>query len=854
MADIRCPNCGKDNPETLDRCQFCQAPLKSGSSLHTGESPTKKNTGELEPILPDWLKDLRQQARKSAEEDATEQEARLTSQKKEPPDLLAGLASQANTGDDEIPDWLASLGPANKARPSGAPSPQAGADFFAQFDQGKSEPSAGQADLPARMEETQDQPEGREDKDELSEWFSRTAGQASEPFTIEPGLSEDDPGWMRNLDAPGGPSEGPASPKEAEDLSWLYNLEASAKQSVEPSQPAKPPAPQEELGWLDELGKTRKPSQPGQPSAPPDDLSWLNSLGSPSETSQEETAKPAPQEDLSWLSDLGKAAEPSRPKPAQPAPPEDLSWLKNMQEMGEAPAASSPVFSPRRTAPLSEEAESESAPDWLRSAAEEPSMPPLGAGALDWLDAHDLEKSQLPAAQEPGSSEEEVPQASLDEAPEAVPTGSEISSSPAEPATGSSRDVDSLFSIDMPDWLSQSATADTASREASSASTERDDSLAPVELPSWVQAMRPVEAVISETSPGVADQPPESEGPLAGLSGVIPLVPIGSSRRPKAISLKLQATSEQQASAALLEQMLAAETSPRALETASPAMPQRTLRWALTGLVVLVLGAMIGLRSRSMPVSPTLPVEVDAVLDVIASLPDSPTPEVLVVVDYEPSLAGEMEAVSSPVLNQMANAGRARLSFLSTSPNGPALVERLMANTALGQPPPAGAGDRPGEEYLNLGYLPGGSAGVLAFVESPQTAIRAAGLEDFSQYAAVLVLTDRAESGRVWVEQLEARKRTDSALASQPLLVVASAQAGPLLQPYAASRQVTGLISGLPDAARYELASNLPPGIARTYWDTFGVGLLLAILSITFGSLWNLLMRIRPRRVDAEGG
>ncbi len=49
-------------------------------------------------------------------------------------------------------------------------------------------------------------------------------------------------------------------------------------------------------------------------------------------------------------------------------------------------------------------------------------------------------------------------------------------------------------------------------------------------------------------------------------------------------------------------------------------------------------------------------------------------------------------------------------------------------------------------------------------------------------------------------------KQLDLALTNQPLFMVASAQAGPLLQPYVSSRQITGMISGLPDAARYEFA------------------------------------------------
>src|SRR5215212_1478276 len=137
MADIRCLNCGKNNPDFLDVCQFCQTPLKPESVLRIGDSPTKKNTGELEPILPDWLKDVRQQARASAEEEAAEAEAQSKLQKKEPPDLLAGLASQIGSEDEQIPDWLASLNPAKpKTESPSTPAPET--DFLARFRQTES--------------------------------------------------------------------------------------------------------------------------------------------------------------------------------------------------------------------------------------------------------------------------------------------------------------------------------------------------------------------------------------------------------------------------------------------------------------------------------------------------------------------------------------------------------------------------------------------------------------------------------------------------------------------------------------------------------------------------------------------
>src|SRR6266508_4347470 len=895
MAELRCLNCGKSNPDILDVCQFCQTPLKPDSVLRIGQTPTKKNTGELESVLPDWLKDMRQQARDSAEQDAAAQAAvQSKSQKKEPPDLLAGLASQANSANEEdVPDWLASMNPTAKSKPATPSASEPETDFFAQFNQSESKP--GPVSEPAKSEspawanmENQTSPA---EKDELSDWLAKASEGPEEPIGFDAAAQQNDMGWPSNLGSLSTAAE-PSAPKEEEDLSWLHNLEAASKQTGDlqtpkqemdwkanleiPSTPSQPSASTEDLSWLDNLGGIDEPSQqgPAQPSTSQNDLSWLNQFGGIPESSQ--PAQPAkPQENLSWLNDLGAVQEPQTPEstqnqsiPSQPfASEEDLSWLNKLGGTSEpsqpiedsqerlsssedlswlntlgkeseplaAPPFSEPPStgtSPRQTAPLGQNAEkdAQAEPDWLKSAIEPPSMPAPGDLSMDWFSGagKPADEKQVPATPQP------------------APLESDFFSTPSEPAALSNQEVDSLFSAEMPDWLSQPepGTAEPVSQQGDVPATTSDESLAPVDLPSWVQAMRPVEAVISETTPSVADQPTETEGPLAGLQGVIPIAPIGSSRRPKAVSLKLQASDEQQASAALLEQILSTETSPRKLITSSFVAPQQWLRWVLTGLFLLVLSGVLFLRSQSIPVSANLPVvEVDNVSNAVLNIPANS--KVLVVIDYEPSLAGEMEAISSPLLSQMAQLSHPNFSFLSTSPNGAALVERLISNTNINQT---------ASPYLNLGYLPGGATGVLGFMESPGQVNSFADVQSFSDYSALIVLSDHAESGRVWVEQLQSQKQIDATLANKPLLMVASAQAGPLLQPYVLSGQITGMISGISDAAKYETKNSLSAGLTRSYWDTFGIGLMMSIALIIVGSLWSLFTGMRTRRTDAEQG
>ena len=841
MAELRCPNCGKSNPDILDVCQFCQTPLKRESTLRIGQTPTKKNTGELENVLPDWLRNVRQQARDSAEADAAAQAAvRPKSEKNEPADLLAGLASQASSAEEEdVPDWLARLNPVSEPGPSTPSAPEPGADLFAQFDQSESQAQAGaETEAPSWAGlGSQASPE----KDELSDWFAKASEGPEETVEFDADVHENDMGWGSS---PGALSTPVQLPKEEEDLSWLDNLEATAKQTGDfqtpkqvmdqqsnfgfPSSPSQPSGSGEDLSWLNQLGGIPTSSQPAQAPKPEEDLSWLDQF---SAVPEPPPATPTPDQsssssgDLDWLNTLGAAAEPSGAQ-------NDLSWLDDLgaaSQPSPAPPFSEPPSDaavPRQTAPLGQNTQPGEQPDWLKHAVEPPSMPAPGDLSVDWFSG-----AGQPADQKPSPA---TPQPSAFE--------SDLFSTSDQPPVLSNKEVDSLFSAEMPDWLSQPepGTEESASQQTGVPSATSEESLAPVDLPSWVQAMRPVEAVISETTPGFADQPTETEGPLAGLQGVIPIAPIGSSRRPKAVSLKLQASDEQQASAALLEQILGTETSPRTLISSAFVAPQQWLRWALTGLFLIVLSAAIFLRSAFMPVSGSLPVEASTISSVLMNVPAGGN--VLVVVDYEPSLAGEMEAISAPLLNQMALLSQPRFSFIATSPNGTALIERLMGNPRINQ---AGSG------YLNLGYLPGGATGVLGFIGSPGQVNPLAGVQALSDYSALILLSDHAESGRVWVEQLQNQKQKDPALTNKPFLVVASAQAGPLLQPYVLSGQITGMISGISEAASFEAGQ---PGTARSYWDTFGIGLLMSIALIVVGSFWSLFTGIRTRRTEPKQG
>jgi hypothetical protein len=165
------------------------------------------------------------------------------------------------------------------------------------------------------------------------------------------------------------------------------------------------------------------------------------------------------------------------------------------------------------------------------------------------------------------------------------------------------------------------------------------------------------------------------------------------------------------------------------------------------------------------------------------------------------------------------------------------------------------------ENFINLGYLPGGAAGVQAFSKNPVTTKQLTttgegawtspvlqGVSQLSNFAAIILLTDDVETARIWIEQ------TESDRGEARLLVVSSAQSGPMIRPYVSSGQVDGMVTGLEGSAPIEQSNSGRPGMARRYWDAYGFGLLTAVLIITLGSLWSLVSSFQALRKEQGKG
>jgi hypothetical protein len=843
MADIFCPKCGKVNPSELETCQYCGTslkplastyldaplPIKPGESpvvkntsefekvrlatsdlVHPGEAPTVKSTSALESTLPSWLRSLRK-GDDSAENESgagtPPGESLPLGPAQEPnpestddqPDWLTGLGKIVSDDEKEVPDWLASL---REEKPDNTPLESTSLQEPALNTTGSLSMGETEADWAARMggEPT---PEALETKPESE------VSEGGESFD-----------WLDSLKPESDvPSSGVQLPEPQDEAlnEWLSGLPGSSEE-IQQSTVENEGLPENTDQPLETpLNLESAPVEEDMKVAGIDAPDWLSNLGSIPPVSEEPSRESLPE----WLSDMEIKAGPESVPPATPSnsdipAPGDAGnefpdWLAQFPASEPGIDGQPATKKPSDTVPLSSGIETGTGPlpEWL-------------AGIKRTTPPSDATPALIAGKEVPGSGEKSTPP----------------------------------FSMETPDWLSQ-LKPEQVTEKASPGTNQpiTPDSMEISELPSWVQAMRPVESVMEETksAPQEQAQVTEKTGPLAGLPGVLPSVPgLGTLRKPPAYTAVLQVTEGQQRYASALEQLITSETQPQEVGKSRLAS-SRWWRWLIAVLLIAAVGLPLYLGIPATPASTLNPPEMVSAFTLIGSLPSNAP--VLVVFDYAPSLFGELEAAAAPLMDHLLLQGP-RLALISTSPTGPALAERLLHDPNA-SPLVAAHNYQSEQQYVNLGYLAGGPAGVQYFANSPTSAApftldgtRAwsmaplQGVQVLSDFAAIIILTDSADTGRVWIEQ------TSSAIGNTPMLMVISAQAEPMILPYYDSGQIKGLVTGLAGGDAYGqtfIRPDAQTGLAEKYWNSFGVGILVAELLIVAGALWNVVAGLRSR-------
>ena len=736
----------------------------------------------------------------------------------------------------------------------------------------------------------QDTPNDAETEEPLPSWL--TAGFDTQEDD-RPALESDEAvqGLITSLEGedtlqdtlPSVDHEGPLTQDDPSDTAdWL-------PQSLNGEAEATPPDTDQEMedvDWLpdDVIGDLGVSSIPAVPNGSDPKQDWLSDLDS-EEAKAESLFQSQDEEIPDWLSEIGISTEPSTTETGEPGP--DLLSDPPRDEPGVTPTT---------------QGEGEEIPDragdtvssdmdidvGMRAASyeytegdsegllqsEEPEDIPLyerpGDQTPEWLNGlsteGELDETSIPypdPGDEPVLAGEEDLQSwfsELDEDSEPETSGTVSETDPeipgwlkslgsvvtgtvddnnipkviegdATPFVGQDEFDDDLLDVEsLPSWLEPESAAPEVKKEGGGSD------LAHAEIPGWLEAMRPVEGDSSGTS--LEDAPVERAGPLAGLRAVLPAEPeIIHYKKPPVYSSKLKVTDSHLAQADILKRLLSPEGEKSPVPEPPLVSSQRAFRWLTAIILSIVIGFVVIGGSQFVPLPGThaIPDATYNASKIISALPNQAP--VLIAFDFEPGNAGEMNAAAAALVDHLMLKA-ARLTLVSTLPTGPAVAEYFIQSVQHQH------GYTSGIQYINLGYIPGGSTGLLSFTQTPKWVFPLSydgfypwetqtleGVDTLSDFSLVVVITHDSDTARSWIEQVEPR------INDTPLLTVVSAQAEPLVRPYYSNEpdsQVNGIVSGLSGGAAYEVAVGRT-NLGRTYWDAFGVSLVIAVGAILVG-------------------
>ena len=738
--------------------------------------------------------------------------------------------------DEELPDWLKDL--------QGGSDSQAGADDPDAFS--SSDEQEAEAWLSSFTSDPDDAPQDQ--LEDTPDWLKTIreaeGGAEGDSFELTSSETEDDDtaDWLQSIQkeeraAAGDEAPDMASSEDEESTDWLESIrQQHARDTGSLEGLSEEPEADDFLDRLQDMqaGEGAAEDQQG--------ADWLSGLAEDQESQPEDAGG------IDWLSGIGENANDSTGQD------EEADWLNALEsEEGAEPsgAADGWLRGIAGDDPVIPEGDR---PDWLADTTDEEDAQPQPAFDLDsWAEDQDAAaagvQEEFPGLAG-GEAETSVPswlEGLEAKAPEATDTGSLIESPGSAAFIADFEDEDIDFKDpDLPDWLSESSpTASEGGVEPGPAAKEDSLDITPGELPSWLQAMRPEEVVTPAGIPeptGLGGE--EKVGPLAGLRDVLPaeadIVHFGG-KPPEQIN-NVQVSDAQYSYINILNEILLDEEEAAPPTRRAVAIPQQVMRWVIAGLLYLFVLIPIFTLSSSIPLLVAAPPEIQSVRDLVNAIPSGAP--VLVAVDYQPGLSGEMSAASSSLLDHLLIGG-AHLAFISTNPSGPALTEYLVQTNLSDHSYILDY------KYPNLGFVSGGTAALFNFATDPRGTTPVLdengvnlwdqpplnGIQQIGDFTLVVVISDDPDNARGWIEQVQpALVDPVNPNNSTPLVMVVSAQAEPLVYPYYdnSPRQVTGIIAGVAGGATYE--SGVRPKIAHQYWHAFSWGTsLTAIILVVVG-------------------
>lgn len=868
-----CPQCGAQNPESNDFCDTCGEPLAATGSLKTGSEGsihdiTLPGKDSLDEAVPDWLTALRANLVEDEEDDSEETyqpefEDRVPEKKPE----------SAPFSDDEMPDWLREI--------TVPPLPRENTEELT-----KERPTTG--DIPDWLRDVLEEHSAVQPDDPRRP--SLTDVLLTLPKTDLDILGSGAlPDWLTSLS----PTPDGEKPKEKiEDDASLAPPEPPRIARPKTETPQVPPPPPPARTKVDTAPAKKSTDSLPQSDWLEDPFSRDSALWAEQDVEPEAGTESATIGLPEWLQELGLEV----PDLAQPEP-----LIVEEEPKKELPAEE-PLHRQKR-----DKKQSKSLTDWLGVTAtgyDEPEKPktgstselpgtgPLGPPEIpDWLAAvsspaktaelpswltQDLEELPPPVKRDRTPVIQEEEEGDLGSLPSWLTTEDAGAFKQPEPATDHA-----LPAVDIPAWLEEAAKAGKGYIQAADeppywqippaepeqiltreeAELQADaQGLAHAEIPEWLNALRPRGAAhgVVKPEPAVSPEPAETSGPLQGIKGALTAAD-AVAVPPKRFKLpRFVITEQQQQHEQIAERIIHPDKAEK------PSIVEKKVRVNRFERIFIPILILIAVLVPAVPelniTAPFLtydqpePAPLQDSYSLVEGLPDSAL--VIAAFDFSPASSGELEPLAGIMVQHLMDKN-ARIVAISTTPAGPQIAQAVMEDKA------ASSGYVYGQDYYNLGYLPGGAAGLQAFAADPWSVFPGPDLkrqQDIARNAPIvsdldsalvnvgLIVVFTADRDDIveWLEQVG-----QFSSFSPPIIAGASAGLEAWAQPYYYSepRQLSGVVSGIPGAAGYEIkVTNDRTGEAFNRRNNQAIGLIVIIVLIVIGMLSStLFVLIRGR-------
>ncbi len=392
----------------------------------------------------------------------------------------------------------------------------------------------------------------------------------------------------------------------------------------------------------------------------------------------------------------------------------------------------------------------------------------------------------------------------------------------------------------LPDWLREAVPGHGGAEPTPVGSgSEPLTPTPPSEMPAWVEELKAHAGLAATGEP--LPEPAGTVGPLAGVHGVLPIA--FSIAQPHTISALGPSQSD---GGRVFESVLTAATQGALAPTAATAKPARKSRANRWIYLAVLLAALIPLFIPSdsaglgLKVNNTTPTA--QFYDKIHSL--APGSTVLLAFDYDAGQTVELNPAARVIVLDLAQR-HVNVVALSTSPAGAQIAQTILLEAAQQNP-----NWRRGDNFVNVGYIPGEEAGLRALADRwlPQNQVdfeneplaslpladKAGGLRDF---ALAIEFAGGDASLRWWMEQVQPRQQV-------AFVAAVSAAVEPQARNYLAANQLAAFLRGLGGAAEYELFSNQTGLTVRTA-DALSFSQILIAAMIVIGNVVFLFGRLR---------